>query len=237
MNKYRSGFTLIELLTVIAIIGILAAILIPVVSRVRETARRSACSSNLRQIGIASFLYASENNDRLPRLGAGSWPWDIGVSVMDNLILAGGGERDMFYCPSGQMDARVDLWDHQPTYRVIGYVLLFDGTPRVRPEYTNRKIGQPPPQRAGGRGGAAGSLVYISETEKELAADVTFSTGGDNFHAIPCNLPEGFCRSNHLDGTLPAGGNIVFLDGHVEWRPFSEMAEIERTTGSPRFWW
>lgn len=51
-RSHRGAFTLIELLTVIAIIGILAAILIPVVSRVRQSARESVGLSNLRQIGL-----------------------------------------------------------------------------------------------------------------------------------------------------------------------------------------
>lgn len=66
VSKHRSGFTLIELLTVIAIIGVLAAILIPVVSRVRESARSSTCRSNLRQIGTQLILYANDNRSRLP---------------------------------------------------------------------------------------------------------------------------------------------------------------------------
>lgn len=59
------GFTLIELLTVIAIIGILAAILIPVVAKVRDASRRAACMSNLRQIGGALHLF-HDDHSRFP---------------------------------------------------------------------------------------------------------------------------------------------------------------------------
>lgn len=63
----RAGFTLIELLAVIAIIGTLAAILIPVVGSVRATAKASQCASNLRQLGVATGLFAADNKQKLPR--------------------------------------------------------------------------------------------------------------------------------------------------------------------------
>ncbi|MBZ0286211.1 MAG: DUF1559 domain-containing protein, partial [Anaerolineae bacterium] len=62
----KRGFTLIELLVVIAIIAILAAILLPALSRAREAAKRASCQSNLKQIGISLEMYANENNGRLP---------------------------------------------------------------------------------------------------------------------------------------------------------------------------
>ena len=64
--KTRCGFTLIELLVVIAILAILAAILFPVFQNVRENARRSACQSNLKQLGLAFTQYAQDSDEVLP---------------------------------------------------------------------------------------------------------------------------------------------------------------------------
>lgn len=65
-SRSSAGFTLIELLTVIAIIGILAAILIPVVGAVRESARGAACASNVRQMLTGIHLYAEEHGEMAP---------------------------------------------------------------------------------------------------------------------------------------------------------------------------
>ncbi len=70
MNRKRKGFTLIELLVVIAIIAILASMLLPVLGRTREKARRVNCASNLKQIGTALLMYSGENSGFFPNANA-----------------------------------------------------------------------------------------------------------------------------------------------------------------------
>lgn len=108
----REGFTLIELLVVIAIIAVLAAILVPVFAQGKEAAKKSACLSNLRQIGVSIGLYQSDYDDGHPNTGDSylwigrKWRWPlmpylaINQKVGPDGISASSGTPAILICPS-----------------------------------------------------------------------------------------------------------------------------------------
>ncbi len=98
-SKHVKAFTLVELLVVVAIIGILAGIILPVLGKARENAYKVACVSNLKQIGTALRIYANEHGE--------SFPTDNDGNAMESLSLLYSSylsNREIFSCSSNSTD-------------------------------------------------------------------------------------------------------------------------------------
>jgi len=104
-RRVKGAFTLIELLVVLAIVGVLASLLLPAVSRATEAGRATACLGNLRQIGIALQLYVEDNHNRLPILrdrpaGTNTVTGTIEPGTLDVVLAPYLGATNVLRCPS-----------------------------------------------------------------------------------------------------------------------------------------
>lgn len=227
-QKLKQGFTLIELLIVIAIISILAAILFPVFARAREQARKAACQSNLKQLGLAVMMYLQDNDEKYPyarMAGSSGFYWfDVYNPYVKN--------RQIWVCPTaGELKRDGSKW------RSGGYGVNTCGTSGatapVRTGFGNT-AGTP----CTPTGGVLPITAVVNPSEKIYAADPAsndnysynglylYVTGNISYYPVLHGGQNGpFTGSDSarpLTSTV-GGGNYLFADGHVKYIPAAKF--------------
>jgi prepilin-type N-terminal cleavage/methylation domain-containing protein/prepilin-type processing-associated H-X9-DG protein len=225
----RKAFTLIELLVVISIIAILAAMLLPVLTKSKDKAKTAQCLNNLKQLNVCLHLYAGDNADLLV---PNSWVWGVTAGTTD-----GGSQlsSSISWCPDEPRNdvlptniQRGVLWPYNTSlgiYHCPADFSTLDGSSQLRwrsynmsqgingaqtQELTDDGISSYPRFTAVQR--PAAKMVWIDEnSDTEMDSQFGFATGWDGM--IWLDLPSD--RHNQ-------GGCLSFVDGHVErWRWFA----------------
>jgi prepilin-type N-terminal cleavage/methylation domain-containing protein/prepilin-type processing-associated H-X9-DG protein len=218
MRKSRApaaAFTLIELLVVIGIIALLIGILFPVISRVRESGRRTQCASNLRQIGVGLHRYFNEFHSLPARTGGLQFNnphvlhFQHDTPDVSALMLKYCGPQQILYCPDNPEDRHAGNWWPWRT----GSIAVTYQFPFWLAE-SSWVINYPDYRRLA--------------SDRVLAADVLATSDG---------VRNVVLYNHRLDrnGT-PVGMNILFGDGHVTWNNGSQGFVLYGWYGATVYW-
>jgi prepilin-type processing-associated H-X9-DG protein len=212
--KLKRAFTLIELLVVIGTIAILTALLLPTLSRSKQSAHSTACKNNLRQLGIALVLYANDSGfyPSLHHLDQSINPF-VTYGWMAQLLPFVSHNTVVFKCPSAPPEF---AWPTNISSR--GYVFPYNIGPDVKFSYgfngwgvaavSGLGLGENPDNRVSTtRVKNPADMIAVGDSAGDGSQD-----GWITFHRFQAILvaPPGTRHNN--------GANIVFVDGHVEWQ-------------------
>jgi prepilin-type N-terminal cleavage/methylation domain-containing protein/prepilin-type processing-associated H-X9-DG protein len=268
-RRGTTGFTLIELLVVIAVIALLMSILMPALSAAREQSRKTMCAQNEKNTALGMIMYANDYSGRLPLNEVNRWLFDISYWTTDIVMATGAFDRHIFYCPSWRQRDNIIFWRYgenlpagtpeeyerpEPVatntrkdyHRIVGYFWLIDGKGREQSPMSSGEAKTWARSVTEAVATVGGRKIKKSLASVEFITDTTASPGADR-ETTDFTMAYGGCRdrwgvydrSNHVKGTKATGTNIAFLDGHVTWRPFSEMEHRWRYQSytNPCFWW
>jgi prepilin-type N-terminal cleavage/methylation domain-containing protein len=229
----RRAFTLIELLVVIAIIAILAALLLPALSSAKERAKRIGCLNNIKQLTLASIMFAGDNEERFQSPGSTLSPYRIGQTFRDTMVNDYRITRPTFYCQSNPdwNKANNTFWYFEDGVTVtkpsvIGY-FYFAGEAAYNSSAT---VGTYYPNNGALPGGdnlrARLPVFAMKSTEnpyyKLIWTDINRQYLNDWGRGTDFNIRG----ANHNKGgsTPPVGANEGYTDGHVEWAKFQKFS-------------
>ena len=212
MKVQKTGFTLIEILVVIAIIAILAAILFPVFARARENARRTACLSNLKQLGLGVQQYIQDYDSRYPYIPKGN------LAETGRAPVGTGDFADAY-----QDTPAANRWDAGPVVQ------------RLQPYIKSEQLAFCPsvekvnPDLSANTNYEASAYIF-ADTSKEASSPYIGQAIHESVIVDPVNtmLFQDYKGTNarpHLDGF-----NNLASDGHAKWMKNGNSAI------KPRYW-